>query len=55
MSYGIKFSSEQDDILVVGYVNSDYVGDMNDMRFTTWHVYTLGREPIYWKLSVQSI
>ena len=39
----------------MGYVDSDYVGDLNDCMSTTGYVFTLADGPIYWKLSVQSI
>ncbi|KAL0332844.1 UNVERIFIED_CONTAM: Retrovirus-related Pol polyprotein from transposon TNT 1-94 [Sesamum calycinum] len=41
--------------LVVGYVNSDYVGDLDDERSITGYVCTLGGRPICWKSTVQSI
>ncbi|KAL0349996.1 UNVERIFIED_CONTAM: Retrovirus-related Pol polyprotein from transposon TNT 1-94 [Sesamum radiatum] len=41
--------------LVVGYVNSDYVGDLDDERSITGYICTLGGRPIYWKSTVQSI
>lgn len=31
MSYDIMFSSEQGGFSVVGYLDSNYAGDMNDM------------------------
>jgi hypothetical protein len=53
--HGIMFSSEKGDPSVVGYVDSDYAGDMDDMRSTTGYVFTLAGGPICWKSSVQSI
>ncbi|KAL0432080.1 UNVERIFIED_CONTAM: Retrovirus-related Pol polyprotein from transposon TNT 1-94 [Sesamum radiatum] len=41
------FSSQQNDLLVVGYVDSDYAGDLDDRRSTTVYVFTLGGGPIY--------
>lgn len=35
------FSSEQSDPSVVRYVDSDYAGDIDDMRSTTGYVFTL--------------
>ena len=46
MRYGIMFSSEQTDHLVVGYVNSHNVGDMDGRRSTTGYVFTLAERPI---------
>ncbi|KAL0337527.1 UNVERIFIED_CONTAM: Retrovirus-related Pol polyprotein from transposon TNT 1-94 [Sesamum calycinum] len=41
--------------LVVGYVDSDYAGDLDDRRSTIRYVFTLGGGPIRWKSTVQSI
>ncbi|KAL0289859.1 UNVERIFIED_CONTAM: Retrovirus-related Pol polyprotein from transposon TNT 1-94 [Sesamum angustifolium] len=41
--------------LVVGYVDSDYAGDLDDRRSTIGYVFTLGGGPIRWKSTVQSI
>ncbi|KAL0349992.1 UNVERIFIED_CONTAM: Retrovirus-related Pol polyprotein from transposon TNT 1-94 [Sesamum radiatum] len=49
------FGSQQDDPLVVGYVDSDYAGDLDYRRSTTGYVFTLGGGPICWKSTVQSI
>jgi ATP-binding cassette subfamily B (MDR/TAP) protein 1 len=53
--HGIMFNSEKDDPSVVGYIDLDYVGDMDDRRSTTGYVFTLAGGPICWKSSVQSI
>ena len=45
--YGIIFGSQQGDPSVVGYVDLDYAGDINDRRSTTGYVLTLARGPIY--------
>lgn len=37
------------------YVNSDYVGDLDDRRSTTWYVFTLRGGPVCWKSIVQSL
>ncbi|KAK4388608.1 Retrovirus-related Pol polyprotein from transposon TNT 1-94 [Sesamum angolense] len=55
VGYGVIFGSQQNDPLVVGYVNSDYAGDLDDRRSTTGYVFTLGGGSIYWKSTVQSI
>lgn len=53
---GIMFSREQGVVpSVVGYVDSDYAGDLDDRRSTTGYVFTLAGGPICWKSSVQSI
>ncbi|RVW46179.1 Retrovirus-related Pol polyprotein from transposon TNT 1-94 [Vitis vinifera] len=38
-----------------GYVDADYVGDLNDRRSTTGYVFTLGGGPICWKSMIQSL
>ncbi|KAK4394695.1 Retrovirus-related Pol polyprotein from transposon TNT 1-94 [Sesamum angolense] len=45
----------QNDPLVVGYVDSDYAGDLDDRRSTSGYVFTLGGGIICWKSTVQSI
>ncbi|KAL0332846.1 UNVERIFIED_CONTAM: Retrovirus-related Pol polyprotein from transposon TNT 1-94 [Sesamum calycinum] len=52
---GVVFGSQQNDPLVVGYVDSDYAGDLDYRRSTTGYVFTLGGGPICWKSTVQSI
>ena len=49
------FCSQHRDPSIVGYVDSDYAGDMDDRRSTTGYVFTLAGGPIYWKSTVQSI
>ena len=55
IGYGIIFGSQQGDPSVVGYVDSDYAGDMGDRRSTTRYVFTIAGGPICWKFTVQSI
>ncbi|KAL0296207.1 UNVERIFIED_CONTAM: Retrovirus-related Pol polyprotein from transposon TNT 1-94 [Sesamum radiatum] len=52
---GVVFGSQQNDHLVVGYMDSDYAGDLDDRRSTTRYVFTLGGGPICWKSTFQSI
>src|ERR1044072_3739745 len=52
---GIMFSREQNVPSVVGYVDSDYAGGLDDRRSTTGYVFTLAGGPICWKSSVQRI
>src|ERR1044072_1830633 len=52
---GIMFSREQSVPLVVGFVDSNYAGDLDDRMSTLGYVFTLVGGPIYWKSSVQSI
>ncbi|KAE8684070.1 hypothetical protein F3Y22_tig00111154pilonHSYRG00007 [Hibiscus syriacus] len=55
VGHGIVFGSQRDNPLVVGYVDSDYAGDLDNRRSTTGYVFTLGGGPICWKSIVQSI
>ncbi|KAL4312354.1 hypothetical protein GQ457_01G013740 [Hibiscus cannabinus] len=55
LGHGIVFGSQQHDPLVVGYVDSNYAGDLDDRRSTTGYVFTLGGGPICWKSTVQPI
>jgi hypothetical protein len=37
---------------VIGYVNSDYAGDLNKRRHLTSYVFTLSRCAIRWKVEL---
>ena len=39
---------------VVGYVDSDYAGDLDKRRSLTGYVFTIGGCAISWKVSLQS-
>ncbi|KAL0341523.1 UNVERIFIED_CONTAM: Retrovirus-related Pol polyprotein from transposon TNT 1-94 [Sesamum calycinum] len=52
---GVVFGSQQNDPLAVGYVDSDYAGDLDDRRSTSGYVFTLGGGIICWKSTIQSI
>ena len=54
-NYGIMFSKQQSVPSVVGYVDVDYVRDLDDRRYTTGYVFTLGGGPICWKSMIQSL
>jgi len=41
--------------LVVGYVDSDYAGDLDNRRSTTGYVFTISGGPVCWKSTIQSI
>ena len=48
---------EKDDMVgqhVVGYCDSDYVGDLDKIRSTTGYVFTLAKAPVSWKSTLQS-
>ncbi|KAH9688510.1 hypothetical protein KPL70_015142 [Citrus sinensis] len=55
MDVGLLF--ERDDTLgkgVIGYVDSDYAGDLDKRRSTTGYVFTFAGGPISWKSTLQS-
>ncbi|KAH9771354.1 Integrase catalytic domain-containing protein [Citrus sinensis] len=55
MDVGLLF--ERDDTLgqgVIGYVDYDYVGDLDKRRSTTGYVFTFAGGPISWKSTLQS-
>lgn len=39
---------------VVGYVDSDYAGDLDKRRSTTGYVFTLAGGPVSWRSTLQS-
>lgn len=48
---------ERDDRLeqnLVGYIDSDYAGDLNKRRSTTGYVFTLAKGPVSWRSTLQS-
>ena len=53
--YGITFVKQKSDLLIVGYVDADYAGDLDDRRSTTGYVFTLIGGPICWKFMIQSM
>ena len=46
IDYGIMFNRHQSIPSIVGYVDADYVRDMDDRRSTTCYMFTLGGGPI---------
>ncbi|KAE8725588.1 hypothetical protein F3Y22_tig00008386pilonHSYRG00069 [Hibiscus syriacus] len=40
---------------MVGYVDSDYAGDLDKRRSTTGYLFTLAKAPVSWKSTLQSI
>jgi hypothetical protein len=52
--YGITFVRQKSDLSVVGYVDADYAGDLDDRRSTTGYVFTFTGGPICWKSMIQS-
>ena len=53
-SHGIMFGSQKGDPLILEYVDSNYVGDLDDKR-STRYVFTLASGNACWKSSIQSI
>uniref|UniRef100_A0A2N9IT68 CCHC-type domain-containing protein n=1 Tax=Fagus sylvatica TaxID=28930 RepID=A0A2N9IT68_FAGSY len=51
----ILFSRQPGTNSVVGYVDADYAGEVDDRRSTTGYVFTLSGRPICWKSTLQSI
>uniref|UniRef100_A0A2N9GRZ0 CCHC-type domain-containing protein n=1 Tax=Fagus sylvatica TaxID=28930 RepID=A0A2N9GRZ0_FAGSY len=51
----ILFSRQPGTNSVVGYVDADYAGEVDDKRSTTGYVFTLSGGPICWKSTLQSI
>ena len=52
--YGITFVRQKSDLSVVGYVDADYAGDLDDRRSTTGYVITLTGGPMCWRSMIQS-
>jgi hypothetical protein len=52
--YGITFAKQKSDLSVVGYVDADYAGDLDDRRLTMDYVFTLAGGPICWKSMILS-
>ena len=38
----------------IGYVDSDYVGDLDKRRSTTGYVFTFSQAPVSWRSTLQS-
>jgi len=55
VGHGIVFGNQQGDPLVVGYVDSDYAGDLDNRRSTTGYVFIINGGPVCWKSTIQSI
>ena len=47
--YGILFARQHVDNSIVGYVHSNYVGNIDDRRSTTGYVFTLSGGPLCWR------
>ena len=45
----------QDDTQIVGYVDSDYAGDLDKRRSLTGYLFTLNNCTVNWKAQLQSV
>ena len=55
VEHEILFSRQSETNSVIGYVDADYAGDVDDRRYTTGYLFTLSRRLICWKSTLQSI
>ena len=53
--YGILFARQHGDNSMVGYVDSNYAGNIDDRRSTTGYEFTLSEGPIYRRSTLQSL
>ena len=51
---GLVFQQDMTSQCAVGYVDSDYAGDLDKCRSTTAYVFTLASGPVSWKSNLQS-
>ena len=51
---GILYSRDASAGQLVGYADSDYNGDLDGRRSTTWYIFTLSGSPISWNSTLQS-
>ena len=55
LGVGLKFGSSKEGDGITGYVDSDYVGDLDKRMSTTGYIFTLFGGPVSWKSQLQSI
>uniref|UniRef100_A0A2N9G262 CCHC-type domain-containing protein n=1 Tax=Fagus sylvatica TaxID=28930 RepID=A0A2N9G262_FAGSY len=55
LAHAVSTVSSQGLSSIVGYVDADYAGEVDDRRSTTGYVFTLSGGPICWKSTLQSI
>ena len=53
--HGLMFARQKDQASVVGFVDADYAGGLDDRRSTTGYVFTLAGGPICWRSVLQSL
>jgi hypothetical protein len=54
-NYNITFVRQKSDLSIVGYVDANYAGDLDDRRSTMGYVFTLAGGPICWRSMIQSM
>jgi hypothetical protein len=54
IEYGITFVRQKSDLSIVGHVDVDYVGDLDDKRSIVSYVFTLVGRLICWRSMIQS-
>ncbi|KFK26181.1 hypothetical protein AALP_AA8G213400 [Arabis alpina] len=52
--YGLRFGDLKC-VAVLGYVDSDYAGDLDNRRYTTGYVFTLAEGPVSWRSVLQDV
>ena len=52
---GLTFQKDGGGISILGYVDSDYAGDLDRRRSTTGYIFTLVGSAVSWKSTLQSI
>ena len=53
---GLKFQKvDKFDQHLIGYVDSDYAGDLDKCRSTTGYVFMMASGPVSWRSTLQSI
>jgi hypothetical protein len=53
IEYDITFVRQKSDLSVVGYVDANYAGDLDDQRSTIGYVFTLVGGPTCWRSMIQ--
>jgi hypothetical protein len=54
IDYGVLYSNESS-MIMCGYINSDHVGDVDEMKNTSSYVFMMGLTTISWSSKKQSI
>ena len=54
LDYGLVYESDKESRLT-GYCDSDYAGDLDDIKSTSWYIFLLGSKPISWNCNKQKV